>query len=134
MYKRQELFEKWPGSKYADHAIGNRELQSQLRDIFRTKTSKEWLSFGNEHNTPLAPVNSPENISQDPQFQDRFPLYPHETHAADMMPFPVKFLDEELPAPSRAPTAGEHNEDVLADVLGYDAARIAKLKDGGALG
>ncbi len=35
---RVDLFERWPGSKYADHARGNRELQRELRDIFRTKT------------------------------------------------------------------------------------------------
>ena len=32
---RSELFERWPGSKYADHARGNRELQAELRTIFR---------------------------------------------------------------------------------------------------
>ena len=36
---RMDLFERWPGSKYADHARGNRELQAELRDIFATKTS-----------------------------------------------------------------------------------------------
>jgi len=131
---RMELFEKWPGSKYADHAIGNRELQAELRDVFKTKTSAEWLDFGNEHDTPIAPVNSPKNVSQDPQFQDRLPLLPHEQHGADMLPFPVKFLGESLPAPGRAPTVGEHNHSVLAEVLGYPAERIAKLEDAGALG
>ena len=40
---RIDLFERWPGSKYADHARGNRELQRELHDIFRTKTAQEWL-------------------------------------------------------------------------------------------
>ncbi len=131
---RIDLFEKWPGSRYADHAIGNRELQAELREIFKTKTSQEWLEFSSEHNTPIAPVNSPKTIAADPQFRDRFPLYAHEEHGTDMLPFPVKFLDEEMPAPTRAPTVGEHNEEVLSGVLGYDAGRIAKLKDSGALG
>ncbi len=131
---RLDLFEKWPGSRYADHAIGNRELQAELREIFKTKTSQEWLEFGSEHNTPIAPVNSPKTIAADPQFRDRFPLYAHEEHGTDMLPFPVKFLGEEMPAPTRAPTVGEHNEEVLSGVLGYDAGRIAKLKDSGALG
>ena len=70
----------------------------------------------------------------DPQFTDRFPLYPHETHGADMLPFPVKFVGEKLPEPSRAPTVGEQSERVLRDVLGYDDARIAALRRAGALG
>jgi crotonobetainyl-CoA:carnitine CoA-transferase CaiB-like acyl-CoA transferase len=131
---RMDLFERWPGSKYADHARNNRELQRELREIFKTKTSQEWIAFGNEHNTPMAPVNTPKTIADDPQFKARFPLLPHETHGADMLPFPVKFLDEQLPAPAMAPTVGQHNEVVLSEVLGYDAERIAKLKDSGALG
>jgi crotonobetainyl-CoA:carnitine CoA-transferase CaiB-like acyl-CoA transferase len=131
---RMDLFERWPGSKYADHARGNRELQRELRDIFKTKTSEEWLALGTEKNFPIAPVNSPKTLADDPQFKDRFPLYPHETHGADMLPFPVKFVEETLPEPSKAPTVGEHSDEVLERVLGYDAAAIQKLRDDGALG
>jgi hypothetical protein len=33
-----------------------------------------------------------------------------------------------------APTVGEHTDDVLTHVLGYDADRVAKLRATGALG
>jgi crotonobetainyl-CoA:carnitine CoA-transferase CaiB-like acyl-CoA transferase len=79
-------------------------------------------------------VNSPKTIVDDPQFKDRFPLYGHEAHGADMLPFPVKFVGQALPDPSRAPTVGQHNDEVLTDVLGYDAAKIAALRGEGALG
>ncbi|NNL64659.1 MAG: CoA transferase [Myxococcales bacterium] len=131
---RMDLFEKWPGSKYADHARGNRELQAELRTIFKKRSSREWIEIGEAHNIPLAPVNTPKTILADPQFQDRFPLYPHETHGADMLPFPVKFVGEDLPEPTRAPTVGEHSEAVLRDVLGFDDERIAALREAGALG
>ena len=131
---RADLFERWPGSKYADHARGNRELQRQLREIFKTRTSAEWIAFGNEKNFPVAPCNTPKTITGDPQFQHRFPWYPHEKHGADMLPFPVRFAGESLPEPAKAPTVGEHAEDVLRNVLGYDAERIAKLRSSGALG
>ena len=132
--ERMDLFEKWPGSKYADHAPGNRELQAELRDIFKTKTSAEWLTFSNEINTPIAPVNTPENIVDDPQFKARFKVLPHETHGADQFAFPVNFIDEELPEPSCAPTVGEHTERVLRETLGYDDAKIAELRAAGAIG
>ncbi len=131
---RMDLFEKWPGSKYADHARNNRELQAELQPIFKMKTCKEWIDLGNTKNFPMAPVNTPENIVDDPQFQDRFKLFPHEKHGADMLPFPVQFVNEELPAPSMAPTVGEHSEKVLSDVLGYDATKFADLKGKGAFG
>ncbi len=131
---RPELFETWPGAVFADHARGNRELQAQLKEIFKTKSSAEWISFGDEHNTPIAPVNSPETIARDPQFQDRFPWYSVERHGAEMLPFPVKYQNEELPEPTHAPTVGEHSDSVLGEVLGYDAEQIAKLRESGALG
>lgn len=131
---REDLFDKWPGSKFADHARGNRELQIELRDIFKTKTSQEWLAFSVEKNTPIAPVNTPENIIHDPQFKARFKILPHETHGADMMAFPVNFVGEELPEPSKAPTVGEHTEEVLRDVLHWDDDKIAALREAGALG
>jgi len=131
---RSELFERWPGSKFADHARGNRELQRELKAIFQTKTSAAWIALASEKNFPIAPVNTPKTIADDPQFQDRFPWYPHERHGADMLPYPVRFLGETLPEPSKAPTVGEHSEAVLGKVLGYDAERIAKLKASGALG
>jgi crotonobetainyl-CoA:carnitine CoA-transferase CaiB-like acyl-CoA transferase len=131
---RVDLFEKWPGSKFADHARNNRELQAILRDIFKGKTSVEWLRLGNEKNFPIAPVNTPKTIADDPQFKDRFPLYPIEGHGAEMLPYPVKFHGTELPVPAHAPTVGEHNEAVLKGALGYDDAKIEKLKKSGALG
>ncbi|MBV9664826.1 MAG: CoA transferase, partial [Actinobacteria bacterium] len=67
---REDLFERWPGSRFADHAIGNVELHRELRTIFRNRTSAEWLAFGQDINTPIAPVNTPKTIADDPQFRD----------------------------------------------------------------
>ena len=131
---REELFEKWPGSKFADHARGNRELQVQLRDIFKAKTSQEWIRLGDAKNFPIAPVNTPKTLAEDPQFKDRFPLYPHAEHGADMLPFPLKIQNERPAAPTPAPKVGESNDEVLSGVLGYDEGQIRALKDSGALG
>ena len=131
---RMDLFEKWPGSKFADHARGNRELQAVLRDIFKTKASSEWLEFSVKYNTPLAPVNTPKNIVEDPQFKARFKVLPHEQHGADMLGFPVQFVGEELPPPAMAPTVGQHSEEVLRDILGYDAGQLAIIQQARALG
>jgi crotonobetainyl-CoA:carnitine CoA-transferase CaiB-like acyl-CoA transferase len=131
---RMDLFERWPGSKYADHARGNRELQHELRDIFRTKTATEWLDFGGRVNTPIAPVNTPRTLLADPQFADRFPLLPAADMGADQLFTPLHFVGEELPAPAKAPTVGQHTEEVLRSVLGYDDNQIAAARAGGAFG
>ncbi len=131
---RADLFEKFPGTKYASHARGNRELLDELTVIFKTKTSVEWMAFGGEFNTPLAPVNTPETLANDPQFRDRMPWLPKETHGADMLPIPVKIVNRELADPGMAPTPGQHSDQILGELLGYDSARIAALREKGVLG
>ena len=131
---RRDLFDKWPGSKFADHARGNRELQRELRDLFKRRTSAEWIELGDEKNFPIAPVNTPKTLADDPQFRDRFPIYPHAKHGADMLPLPLKFAGETLPDPTQAPSVGEQTDVVLEELLGYDAERIAELRRSGALG
>jgi crotonobetainyl-CoA:carnitine CoA-transferase CaiB-like acyl-CoA transferase len=131
---RIDLFERWPGSKFADHAVGNLEMRAELRDIFRTRPAAEWIDFGVERNFPVAPVNSPRTIAEDPQFQDRFHWYPVEQLGAEQLGSPIKFVGEQLPVPSHAPTVGQHTDEVLADLLGWDAARIAGSRAEGGLG
>lgn len=131
---RMDLFDKWPGSKYADHAKGNKELQRELQTIFLTKTCQEWLAFSNEHNTTIAPVNTPANIGDDPQFQARLGFYPTEAVGCEQLPLPVYVNGSLPPTPTMAPTVGEHNDNVMAEVLGKSADDIQALKDAGAFG
>jgi crotonobetainyl-CoA:carnitine CoA-transferase CaiB-like acyl-CoA transferase len=131
---RLDMFERWPGAVIADHAPGNREMQAELRDIFRTRTTAEWIAFGGQHNTPIAPVNTPQTVAADPQFQDRLPFLPREALGAEQLPSPIKLIGDALPVPTKAPTVGEHTETILRDVLAYDDSRIAALRADGALG
>lgn len=131
---REDLFERFPGSQYADHARGNRELQRELTDIFASRSTAEWIEFGERHNTAIAPVNTPKTITDDPQFQARMPWLPAEQVGTDMLPSPLKFVDAELAVPTQAPTVGQHSEEILSEVLGYDTERIAGLRTAGAIG
>ena len=131
---RTDLFESHPGAKYADHAVGDTELRKELRDIVLTRTATDWVAFGLEVNVPIVAVNTPQTLADDPQFQDRFPWIPAERLGAEQQPSPIKFLDVDVPVPTKAPTVGEHTDTVLREVLGYDDARVKQLRDSGALG
>ena len=132
---RADLFAQNPGAKYADHARGNVALRATLDAIFATRTTAEWVRFGQEVNTPLCPVNDSKSITRDPQFLDRLPLRPYQEAGTDLMPSPIKPLGEALPVPTPAAReAGRDTDAVLRDVLGYDAAQIAALRAAGALG
>ena len=131
---RIDLFDRWPGEKFADHARNNTELRTELRKIFLTRTSAEWISWSSEVNTPIAPVNTPENIARDPQFQHRLPWITQDRLGADQLPTPIQVLDHEQPIPDRAPTVGQHTDSVLAEILGYDSDQISELRAAGVFG
>jgi crotonobetainyl-CoA:carnitine CoA-transferase CaiB-like acyl-CoA transferase len=131
---RSDMFERWPGSEYGDHARGNREMQRELTEIFAGRSTAEWVQFGIDVDVPIAPLNTPKTMADDPQFHDRLGWIPAERLGAEQLAFPVKVAGHEQPVPTKAPTVGEHTEAVLRDVLGADDARIGFLRDSGALG
>jgi crotonobetainyl-CoA:carnitine CoA-transferase CaiB-like acyl-CoA transferase len=124
---RMDLFDRWPGARVADHARNNTELQDELRAIFLKKTASEWLDFGNEVNTPIAPVNTSWTIGDDPQFKARMDWLPREQLGAEQLPSPIKPVVGELPPITKAPTVGQHTREVLGGLLGWDDDRISKL-------
>ena len=130
---RMDLFERWPGSQYADHARNNTELQEDLKEIFKTRSSVDWLDFGQEKNVPIAPVNNHETVAEDPQFSHRMPFISQDELGADQLPLPI-FVDGELPSsPTRAPKVGEHTDEILTE-LGVDQKGIDDLRSKGAVG
>ena len=131
---RMDLFERWPGSTYADHARGNTELQHELKAIFATRSCAEWLAFSNTVNTPIAPFNTPANIGDDPQFQARIGFLPIDAVGCEQLPLPVFVDGEKPPTPSMAPTVGQHTDQVMQEVLGRSADEVEALRDAGAFG
>jgi len=73
-------------------------------------------------------------LADDPQFQDRMGWLDREQLGAEQLPSPLKLVGGALPTPGHAPTVGEHTDAVLRDLLGYDEARLAALREGGAFG
>ena len=83
---------------------------------------------------PIIAVNTPQTLADDPQFQARFPWIPTERLGCEQLPSPIKYLDVDIPLPTKAPTVGQHTDEVLRTVLGYDDAQIDALRATGALG
>ena len=130
-----DLFERNPGARYADHARGNVALRRELGAIFATRTTAEWIAFGQRVNTPICPVNTVKTITGDPQFQARMTMRPWQEAGTDLLPSPIRLVDEALPVPAiAAREPGRDTDAVLRDVLGYEGAKIAALRRSGALG
>jgi crotonobetainyl-CoA:carnitine CoA-transferase CaiB-like acyl-CoA transferase len=136
---RPDIFDANPGAEYADHARGNQALRAVLRDVFGSRTTADWVTLGIDHDVPIAPVNTPQTISDDPQFQDRLPWTrptgpASQTDGADLLPSPIRVVGR-APFPlRRAPDSGDHTDEVLTDLLHYTPDQIATLRSTGALG
>ncbi len=101
-------------------------LIALLDEIFAQKTLGEWeVEFAKEEDFFWAPVNSMEDLLQDPQFQPSgalvdVPIQTGGTQTSEgsfsMVATPVDF-DGSSPQPSRsAPLLGEHTEEILAEI------------------
>ena len=131
---RPDLFERWPGAQVRrSRARQHGAPRDPARDLrVEDVSGVARVRHGAQHADRA--VNTPKTIADDPQFRDRMPWIPASQVGADMLPTPIKFVDETLPLPTMAPTVGEHTEQVLHDVLGWDDARIAAARDAGAFG
>lgn len=100
-------------------------------------TDDEVIAALEAHRVPCGPVLSPADALDHPYFRARNMVRevddPHAGRFA-IPGFPLKFSD--APPEPALPTAmlGEHNESILRDILGYDSATIAALREAGVLG
>ena len=130
---RLDLFERWPGAELGDHAVGNRELKAELRLLFASRPTSEWLEVSERHNVPIVPANSHDQLSSDPQFRSRFTWLPAADLGVDQLEVPVRLDGERLPEPRRAPRHGQDTGRILAEFLGYDQEQVRALEDAGAI-
>lgn len=88
------------------------------------------------HMVPVAPVWNIEQIATSEHIQSREMLaeVEHPVAGTTRLPqFPVKLSQTPARINRPAPTLGQHTEEILAGLLGYDAAKLGKLKESGAI-
>ncbi len=125
-------------ARFVDLAARRANCQACVAELdaeFAARTLAEWKDLLAGIDAPWAPVQSVEELSEDPQATANG--YIGDVHLDDGRSYrlpavPVQF--DEQPAPlRRAPEHGEHTETVLLD-LGYDWDRISEFKDAGVIG
>ena len=108
-------------------------LAEELRNVFATRTRKEWLTALLAKDIPAAPVYDYAGVVADPQFRENGYLveleHPHFEHH-ETVGVPVIFSETPASVRSPAPELGQHTEEVLLD-LGYDWSDIERLHDAG---
>lgn len=125
--------------RFADFDARRRNRESLvpiLDDAFRTRTIHEWLKVLTEAGVPCGPVNSVSQALADPHTQARGMIVEtdHPRFGRVRQPgSPVRVGDDPVPH-RRAPLRNEDAGYVLGELLGYDDARIAALRNAGAFG
>ena len=105
------------------------EYETEVETTFAARTYEEWCAVPRDSLTPWAPVQSASEVARDPQVVANDYLMKLETE--DGVPYtvanaPVEF-DETPARPRRAPSAGQHTDEVMLE-LGLSWDEIIELK------
>ena len=104
-------------------------LVALLSDVTRSRTTQHWVAAFEAVGVPCGPVNDLAAVFADPQAIARGLRVdlPHPAGAAPGVASPIRLSESPVQYRRAPPTLGQHTGEVLQDVLGYDAARIAAL-------
>ena len=111
-------------------------LNAILMPVFRSRPKHEWLEELNAAGVPCGPVNGIDEVFDEPQLKEREMVVrmPHPRRRdMPLLANPIKFSDTPVQYRMHPPALGEHTEDVLRAMLGYDDERLAQLRVGGVI-
>jgi len=109
--------ERWP------------ELKARLSEIFAARTRDEWCSIMEGTDICFAPVLTMDEAAQHPHNVERNTFV---EVAGVTQPAPAPRFDRTVATVQRPPAfTGQHTDEVLAEWLGADVARIASLRERG---
>lgn len=141
------LFERWAKLMGEDHwltdprfkddiSCGNNGevLSERMQAWCSERTTVEVLAALDDARIPCGPVYKPAEALEDPHVKAMDFLqevdYPGLPRPAPIATTPVKLSDTPGTIERRAPTLGEHTEQILNEI-GYDSAAIASLRQAG---
>lgn len=114
-----------------------KELVPQIAMIFRSRTTADWLAVLSEHDVPHGPVLGLDELYAHPQIAARGMVVEAQPNPGGTPPAgesyrligsPIHWRDEPARAAIAPPGLGQHSEEILREVLGYDAAKIEGLR------
>jgi formyl-CoA transferase len=101
-----------------------------------TKTKLEAMDILNQVDIPCGPILSMKEIMEDQSLRDTGTIVEvdHPKRGKYLsVGLPIK-LSDSIPEVKRSPLLGEHTDEILRDVLRFDAKKVDEIKASGALG
>lgn len=109
------------------------ELIEEVRNIISQRNRQEWIDIFNRYDICFSPVNSLEEVMEDPHIKHRG-LWFKCTHPVDgkvpQQAFPIKFSEDQPDLRMHPPGFGEHTEEILRE-MGYTDLEIEDLSKRG---
>lgn len=116
-----------------DRLENRKILCGLMADVLRTRPREHWMQVLNGFKVSCGPINDMPDIEKDPQLAARnmFVTLQHPVLGdVRVVGSPLKLSDSPPRYDRAPPLAGEHNEEILRDLLGMSDADIAELKRG----
>jgi len=127
---REELFDSDPRFSSQEARSRNiNEVYAFVAEQMATRTSTEWLRLLKEADIPSAPLNSVDDVIDDPHLAESgfFRMTEHPTEGRlRMMSTPLAWSDAPPHALRPAPRLGEHSVEILLEA-GYGKAEIEAM-------
>ena len=133
---REDLASDARFGSFVDRNINRGALIAELTATLTTRASSDWIELLGAAGVPAAPINSVREALADPQTEARSMVVELEhpvLGTVRQLASPLR-VDGVVPPAERGPLRGEHTAAVLADVCGYSAEQIDRLRAAGAFG
>ncbi len=115
----------------ADRTRNHAALEGILQRHFAAKPRAHWLKLLTGASVPCAPIANVQEVAQNPHLIARGMIVRADHPGFDglLVPgTPLKSRGDSVAPNTRAPSLGEHTDDVLGRLLGYDRARLSSLR------
>ncbi len=120
--------------RFGTHPARNdnhRELFALMQEAFLQRTSDEWIAAFQEAGVPTGPIKTIAEVLDDDPHVRAIDMVVEVDHAVlglmKTLGVPVKLSETTGAVARAAPTLGQHNDEILAE-LGYTEAEIAELR------
>jgi formyl-CoA transferase len=112
------------------------ELIRALNSIFAGKDAAEWLTLLEEAGLPCGPINTVPEVFQHPQVRAREMIQQVDHTSAGLVSltgFPYKLSRTPPELRLAPPCLGEHNREILVDLLGFSDSDVDSLQEAGVI-
>ncbi len=112
------------------------ELTALLNEIFARRTTRDWVTALEAAGVPNGPINSLEQVFQEPQAVARglrIELQHPLAGKISLIRSPMRFSETPIEHKVPPPLLGEHTDEVLRGMLGRSDEDIARLRGDGAI-